>query len=255
MPNIGITQADQTIAPTAGREMELALTGGATISGGVLPVIFDAPQEPDQWVEQTNALSFITANEYAIRRIVGKCFCAVQGELKTTSTANLQAETPLVLVTSGLFIARAGDEEGAPDTNDLPIGWSSQGNVSYNPDIPNCIREPWIWRRQWILGNPVMTQMLWQNLTVFPTGSNSIHDSLAWNMPHANWMLGSVADGPHFDAKTRRRVGNDDRLWWTVFAQPYPRLLGGYTNTVQVHARIDLRVFGAMRKARQRGAF
>jgi len=250
LPNIGIINATNPLtAPTAGREMVIGIGGGSTIVGGVLPLIFDAPQEPDAWVERETPLSYLAANEYTIRRIVGKCFVATAAAAFDPTTTNYNNNPPQVLVTSGLFIARAGDDDSTTDTNDLPIGWTSQGTLSYNPDIPDSIREPWIWRRQWILSNVAVKRAMWQDLTVLPPPASQI----AFDSPSTNWELGSMADGPHLDAKTRRRIGNDDRLWWCVFAQPYPR--GGYTAEVDVYARLDYRVFGALRKARNRGNF
>jgi len=256
LPNIGTVQAVPTRAPTAGREMAIAIPAGSNQPvGGVLPLLMDEPQEPDTFTPDV-PLSYFAANEYAIRRIVGKCFITSYGDILTTSTANLNSSPPLILVTSGLFIARAGDEDISATNPDAPIGWSSEGLFSYNPDIPNTIREPWIWRRQWLIGNCVIAQQLWQNMTV---SAGDLKPLMAFDLPVNNYIGRAVADGPHVDAKTRRRVGNDDRLWWAVFCQGYPRIgssdTNSYTVDANIHARLDYRVFGALRKARNRGNF
>lgn len=222
--------------------------------GGVLPVLMDEPQEPDTFTPDV-PMSYFAANEYSIRRIVGKCFVASRALFKTTSQGNLNSSSPLFLVTSGLFIARAGAEDISATNPDTPIGWATEGLYDYNPDIPNAIREPWIWRRQWIIGNSAISQQLWQNMTVDPVTSTPI---LAFDQPNNNWIGRAVADGPHIDAKTRRRVGNDDRLWWTVFAQNWPRdsdATNDFTENVDIDCHLDIRVFGALRKARNRGNF
>jgi len=251
LPNIGIVQTDPTLAPTAGREMEITIGAGTSITGGVLPLIFDTPQEGDELVADV-PLSYLAANEYSLRRIVGKAEIFTYGQIHTTSTSNLDGQPPFILVTSGLFIARAGDASQGVANEDAPIAWGNEGAFSYNPDIPNAIREPWIWRRQWLLANAVVKQMVWQNMTVIPS-SGYVASTL--DAPASTMEFGSVLDGPHLDAKTRRRVGNDDRLFWTVFAQPYPRRGAGYNQDSFVHARLDYRVFGALRKARNRGNF
>lgn len=255
MPNIGTVQEDPTQAPTAGIDLDISIAGGA---GGIVPVvavtplILDQPQEPDPFISDL-PLSYFTANEYALRRIVGKCFVQTYGFTSTTSEVNLEANAPLVQVTAGFFVARAGDEQSTPDGALRPIGWSTQYLLSYNPDIPDTIREPWIWRRQWLIGNFPTVQMLWQNLTF---NTLTVEPGLAWDVPTNNWVGRSVADGPHIDARTRRRVGNDDRLWFAAVAQNYPRRTsGGYDSPSVVRMHLDYRVFGAMRKARNRGAF
>lgn len=255
LPNIGIVNAIPTRAPTAGREMVVTIGAGSNeVVGGVVPIIMDEPQEPDTFTPDI-PLAYFTANEYSIRRIVGKCWIQARADWKATSTANLNSSSPCALVTSGLFVARAGTEDISATNPDVPIGWVAEGAFSYNPDIPNAIREPWIWRRQWVIGNPSITNQLWQNMTVDPGITRPM---LAWDLPANNFIGRAVADGPHIDAKTRRRVGNDDRLWWCVFAQNFPRdtdATNDYTVDLNLDCHLDVRVFGALRKARNRGNF
>lgn len=251
-PNIGIVQNDITVSPTAGREMVIQLANNTAV-GGVLPLTFDAPAEPDSFVDDV-PMSYLQGNEYAIRRVVGKFHIDVRGP---GGRGDIITDLPpCALVTAGLFIARASDDEaaGASAAYNFPIGWTeaNQALTSYNPDIPDTIREPWIWRRQWVLANSAVYQQTWADLTqVLPAATLT-----AMAYPLTTGEYGSVLDGPHVDAKTRRRISSDDRLWLTVWAQPYPRgNLWAQAALCEVGIHFDYRIFGQMRRGRNRGNF
>jgi len=233
--------------------MVLSVTGGNTgPTIGVIPLIFDYPQEADQWLEATVPLNFIVGSEYFLRRLVGKVFCEFDSvDYGVTGATAINLATPAALVTCGFFIARAEDASGGIAA-DTPIGFPADYLESYNPDIPGCIREPWLWRRQWILGNPGLAAAI--SFGNAPVGTDPTRSAAMY--PPTTAGYGSVWDGPHLDAKTKRRVGNDDRLWWALSAQPYPRNPLGVSNTTfAIKAHLDYRVFGMLRKARNRGTF
>jgi len=254
LPNLGTVDAEgDNIALTAGRELELAVSSLATTPAvGVIPLTFDQPQEA-QTLQPNVPLVYQIGNGYSLRRIVGKFFADFRSAIPPTAA---HAETPGVIVpaalyTVGLFIARAEDENIAAD---LPIGALSGDSLleNYNPDQVNTIREPWIWRRQWILGNPLLRQFLdvnFSNLT--PIDPNLA----AAYYPSNTGAYGSVWDGPHIDSRTRRRVTSDDRLWLAASLQAYPRRSAGYTEPFQVNLHFDYRLFGALRRDRNRGNF
>jgi len=255
LPNIGTVDVDgDNIAITAGREVEIAASGGETKPVvGVIPLTFDQPQEAQTLVDNV-PLIYQLGNGYTLRRVVGKFYAQyTPGVTFTTTQGNTQGHTPpAVLLTAGLFVARAEDENIAAN---LPIGSLSGDSLieNYNPDTPNCIREPWLWRRKWILGNPLMRQFADVNYSTLATPINP--DIASAYYPPNTGSYGSVWDGPHCDARTRRRVSSDDRLWLAVSLLAYPRRSGGYTNPSQVNIHFDYRLFGALRRDRNRGVF
>lgn len=189
-------------------------------------IIQDNPVEAESFLDDAiGALPVILmANEYFIRRIVGKFFCSIVS--KNTTAASC-------VVTMGLFIAR--QDSGEAPALDLPVGALTQAIQLYDPANPNTTREPWIWRRQWQL-------------------SNALHpsDFGDGNGPATNRTCGSVLDGPHVDAKTMRKVSQGDRLWMAVSTRPF----GGIgTAEGEVAYEWDFRVLGNLRQQRPSGKF
>jgi len=243
LPNLG--SIDNDTAESAGRILGLTVPAGGGPVAGIVPLLFDSPTEPALFPNDTNLGDFV-GNEYVIRRIVGKCFVEffdayIGGEPEGFTTA--------VEVTAGLFVARAGDDNDGSG-QDLPIGGLASIIGNYRPDGLNTIREPWIWRRQWILGNPGL-----QLHGIHTADSVTPETVSAWQWPSSNVKYGSVLDGPHVDAKTRRRIGNDERLWWVVEARNYPFGRVTTDSAAVVRAKLDYRVFGALRRARNSGNF
>lgn len=191
---------------------------------------------PDKPVEDfdsdTNSLADTIGSEYALRRIVGKFHCAV-----STSTG-----TPLqtvVKVGLGFFVSTCNPNEPL-----LPIGVAGQvfspltdeaGFEQYSPLALSTIRQPWIWRRTWAL-----QQTSGSNLQGFPPSTS---------------YYGSVLDGPHIDAKTRRRVRQDERLFAALSISYFQPEVDEADGALGVSYDLDLRFFGALRRARAKGAF
>lgn len=243
LPNIGTPATAPSIEDMSNRYVSLAIPADSRNSIlGIIPIIRDTPIEQSGFV-----LDDIVGNEYAIRRIVGKCFVAIRGALDV-SAGTIGAVHGTFQVTAGFFIARAED---ASITVDAPIGGIQPRD--YGPEALNTIREPWIWRRQWVLSDPVLKYGAPAAMGAFlAANATGVADALSW--PPSNAGYGSIQDGPHFDAKTRRRVRQDERLFFAVQARGLP------VNTVVTQASearvwLDYRVFGALRKARQIGTF
>lgn len=234
-PVLGQATADANDQPTIGTFFLDIDTGGG-VTTGVVPLIPDIPQdEPSQWDDFNEGLGGILGNEYFLSRIVGKFFIWVE-EPPQLEASNF----PLAyLVTAGFFISRA---DGT--SVNIPIGFSNQPR-QYDPGSCYAVREPWIWRRSWILG------------TTRNTGALGANDRInAKEFPKTTAGYGSVLDGGHVDAKTKRRVSSDDRLWLAVSARAFPVLdQQTYQLTGAVQVNHDLRVFGSLRRARNRGVF
>lgn len=207
----------------------------------VTPITTDEPLEGDDILNNTT-MSTVVGNEYFLDRIVGKLFIEHFSQLD-------DAAAPVggpVLVAAGFFIARA--DEGSPN---LPIGNEGQFqlNNNYSPLEMDNSREPWIWRRTWLLG----TGGAYADGVVQSRGARAF--------PASNVHYGSVLDGPHLDAKTKRRVGQDDRLWFicsvaypaTWFGGPVPLSPEGTQGAVELW--LDFRLHGALRRSRPSGKF
>lgn len=226
---------------TSGRDFgTLIVNTNGTSSWRVVPLLPDEPSD-DAVAPVTMVNSF--QYDYFIKRIVGKIFVNYN---EGNNTA-----VPACLATFGIFVARCDDEQAGTGFNTAPVGTGSfagsaaavnpaagitlNGTLNYSPINTDAIREPWIWRRQWVLGNGIVSET--KNIG-----------------PKTNMEYGSVADGPHIDAKTARRVRDDERLFGIFAVRSYP-INSTYTIPTVCRAFLDYRVLGSPRKHRQRGAF
>lgn len=212
----------------------------------ILDLTFDQPEEDEAAVGGANARSLadIIGSEYILRRIVGNFFCAIDIN-DTTATAQF-----CTCVTAGFFVARAEDSSSEAADVSLPIGTETalETRENYSPAVPSTIREPWIWRRRWFLGNLAR----WNVGGLMPGVSG---------FPPNNALYPSVASGPFIDARTIRRVSQDDRLWFAVAARHVgaewniPFENAGISATPALNCHLDYRIFGSLTKAKARGAF
>lgn len=231
-PTLGsVTGAEQD--HLSGRSFEIAVAANVAatpiITTLILAVTSDAPIDNTD-VGNTNAL--IMGQEWFLERIVGKLFLgnALQDSGSPPTAVNS------VLIGAGFFVARANDADSGGGVN-TPIGSATvaERNPNYSPLHLDAIREPWLWRRTWVLG-----------------GDLSLGAGLSGN-PLTNSSYGSVLDGPHIDAKSVRRIGQDERLWFAVSTASLT------TNETQtsgvVQGYLDYRILGALRRARGKSAF
>lgn len=226
------------------------------------PLVPDVPMEGDTInVNAPGQLSQALGQEYLIKRIVGKCFLGCHAPADDPPVV---IRPKIVLVGCGIFVARANDANVGGGAN-TPIGSATQAErvENYSPFGVDAIREPWMWRRTWILstGRPQ------------PNGGSDNHpfgfqfDNVV-GVTHlpitANTQCGSVMDGPHFDIKSARRVGNDERLFFALATRTLDNEFGGSptpTNGLDggpsggVALVLDFRVLGALRKAKNRSTF
>lgn len=76
--------------------------------------------------------------------------------------------------------------------------------------------------------------------------------------PPTTAHYGSIMDGPHIDAKSVRRVGNDERLWFAVSAVNFPLVTQSeivVNQDVQIRGYLDFRVLGRLTRAHNRSNF
>lgn len=198
----------------------------------VAQVVQDAPLDPEEAGNASGQLSRIVGQEYILQRIVGSIFVGLNdlGQVEEPSPR-------AALVTAGFFVARAEDAD-AVGGQDQPIGFSdastAQQAENYSPQAVDTIREPWIWRRSWVLS----------------IGSQAGNGFT--NFPGANSVYGSVREGTHIDAKSKRRIGNDDRLWLAIGVM-------SLSVNDQVDGSVDVltdhRVFGTVVRAHNKSTF
>lgn len=73
--------------------------------------------------------------------------------------------------------------------------------------------DPWIWRRDWILGHGPSEANF---------GQTNQNVAGRRNFPPTNTHYGSVRDGAHVDQKTNRVIGQEERLFLNLTAYVLP---------------------------------
>lgn len=246
LPTLGTAGPAETDDNSSGRAFTLTIPQDTSSNVIISAITFDEPLEGDDAVTGT-PLGTILGNEYFLKRIVGKLFLAVSGQRQTNNDPSTVISA---LVGAGFFVARANDtSQGAGS----PIGSAtlSERQENYSPLSEDAIREPWIWRRTWILGNPNFAD---RERAVAAANQSSLGLPFS-KAPSTNMEYGSVLDGPHIDAKTARRIKQDERLWFVIAGRSTPGLTAPVTDSLDVQGYLDFRLLGALRKARQGSAF
>lgn len=184
------------------------------------PLTFDYPFDPGSASPTTTSLADFVGSAYILQRIVGKV--TVGWQPFGTPTVS----TERVMVGAGFFVAKADDTN--PDIPAMSAG-------QCDPLAMETMMEPWIWRRTWLLGNPETTY------------------GISW--PSGNQQFGSVMDGPHIDSKIKRRIQDDDRLWFVLAGCSLFSTTDPEFSAVRVHCTLDYRLLGTLRKNRNQSAF
>lgn len=246
LPTIGSEIAEEVNA--SGREIIALQPGTGEIATIITELTFDEDQGGDDVQTQDTSLADIIGSEYLLRRIVGKIFLH-----REQISSNGVDDGPAYLAGAGFFVARQNDPSSGGGAQQ-PIGSASliERNDNYSPLEEDTIREPWIWRRTWILG------AAGANKASVGTGPqlfvSSTRDA-AGVYPASTALYGSVADGPHIDSRVKRRVSNDNRLWFAVSATAFPLGTEFNNTTGRLAGYLDYRLFGSLRKARGSSAF
>lgn len=249
-PNIG-SQIGALTENFMGRSFSIGAATNGSITTGILPLTFDTPFEGDRVSTGVDSLADIIGSEYVLMRIVGKLFASYSNP--QLDGVGAPGGSPIYF-TAGFFVARPNDEAvgGGEDT---PIGSATEAERrdNYSPLEVDTVREPWIWRRSWILG--VAGGRTSVSSAVSPQAAFSNPNLAAY--PQSTALYGSVHDGPHFDSKVKRRVGQDDRLWFAVSTANFPFGATTVVGTTQgiITGALDYRIFGSLRKARNSSAF
>lgn len=236
MPTFGGADiAEHDAAPWPGLEVELTIDSGVPEDGVIwdaFPLTFDvsedavsAQADPDK----RSLRDIVQGNEWRLRRLVGKAFISTFGGVQGSTAF------PAIDVALGFIVSRTFDD-GAPATDFNEV----------NPLSQDSMEDPWFWRRRWLLhplgeyGNRAL-----QNQTTLDT----TNDPRWWGFPTSNVSYGSVADGPHIDAKTARVIHRSERLYGVLACRRY--YAGGAVplNDVGVRLLLDYRMVGSLRGA------
>lgn len=249
-PNIGSAATIELVEPFSQLLFTITPPANGGLVSAVSPLTIDSPLEGTA-VSADDQLSEVLGNEYVIERIVGKCFLSCQSPADDPPGTIFPKS---YLIACGFFVARANDDASGGGVN-TPIGSASQPelNDNYGPLSLDTVREPWMWRRSWILstGRPDPNSAIRPHPFVGLGG---------FGLTQSNLLHGSALDGPHIDIKSVRRVRQDERLWFSVSARTLDNELGasGSPNTVAVDpvaGVLDYRVLGALRRARNSSSF
>lgn len=227
LPGDDINEGEGLVS--VGISRSIPVQSDLTTATDVFPVIADRPDDISNAGDQM--VNFIGTNIF-LKRIVGKLYIQYQQNASNVSPPPIPSS---VIVTAGFFIARADD------TQDQPIGASVNLYNDYSPDANQTQREPWIWRRTWLLGN-----------------NGAVPDSLTGNsqpgafFPASN-AARSVLDGPHIDAKTARRTQSDERLFFALTTRAFTTVQAQTDGQIEYY--LDCRYLGALRRQRNHSAF
>lgn len=179
--------------------------------GGVNPALADAMLLA-QWESQS----------WRLRRVVGKFFAGAANE-------DTQANGPTVLLTAGIIVRTVDSSTG------IPVLSAADQAV----DTTDAIRDPWLWRRQWVLSPQFAGQ------------DSGVTDALR-AFPRTTADYGSVQDGPHLDQKTNRVIGPQERLILNITATMLPLPVPSITAKSEVHGYFDYRLLGFLMKSSNR---
>lgn len=243
LPALGTTGPEASIGDeTAAVEFRLTVPPDGTSDIALFPLTFDQPVETDNnTVNTATPLNDFIGNEYVIQRIVGNLF--INRAINLTE-AGVDPSAGACYVVAALFVARAED---ADVDVDAPIGSATlqRALANYSPLSSENIREPWIWRRSWLLGSAQF-------------GAVDANTGFSVGLPSNNLFAygGGVACGPFVDSRVKRRVRQDERLFFTCQARNFPlNKLAPDGVTPQLLAGLfDYRIFGSLRKAHNKSS-
>jgi len=179
--------------------------------------------EPQNITGVTETLSDLEGSAYRLRRVVGKIF--VQPP-QISTLGNVNNPTSF-MVTAGLIILRCD-----------PTGVALSPVDSYNPQSLDSTRDPWIWRRTWMVSDQ-------QQIAAINAATPDVKQ-LIFPSSNVNGYGGGVMDGPHVDAKTARVVSDEERLFLVVGGIGLDGSTQGDDSVMTVFG--ELRVLASMRK-------
>jgi len=216
-------------------------TGASEIA--INDITFDIPKDnTNAGTVVTDPMSDFLRSGYMLRRVVGNVYLSLDVSTSGSGGGSIKA----AIVTYGIFVARAGENPiGAFDAP--PIGTEAAGaavvinqKTQYGPQHIDNVREPFLFHRNWVLGNrDVAASIPGFGQAAFPSN---------------NAGYGSAFEGTFIDQKTLRRVDGDNRLYHTLQVRTYP-LNAIHNGAASVTGTVALRFLGRPISTAKRGAF
>lgn len=207
------------------------------------PITFDQPLEEQQNVTNATKLTDFVGQGYVLERAVGNCYVVLNQQDNTTG-GNVGPGG--CKVTCGMFVARAD-----PANPEVPIGddalTDNEDIEAYSPDDPDNVREPWLWRRTWLLG---LNGAFNGEFFSLVGATNSL--------PPNNLFYPSGMTGPFIDSRVKRRITGDNRLWFTVVARNWPlgsQAGAGAVDDLIINGHLDLRLYGHLVRNTKQATF
>lgn len=190
----------------------------------IADLTWDFPIEEEILLNQVPSLADFQGSAWRLRRMVGNLTVVAYDISGQPSYTTPQP----CMVGAGLIVLRV-DEVGNPTEDDR----------EYSPLMVKNIRDPWIWRRTWVLQ---------PQTTIIPTQTNWIQHEY----PMGNWMYGNSLQNGYIDAKTNRRIGAEERLFLCIDAQrrnfeQTPQGVG-----TSINWTLDYRLLGSLMKETNR---
>lgn len=253
LPVIGSLTGDADLGPSAGIFLALTVpSNGDPILGVTRIVPNDYPEQSPFTGTTQESLTLVAGTDWLCKRILGQVFID-RGALRTDDPPTQSAA---VVVNAGFFVSRRGDNYPAAVGNntDAPIGFNADilphNLANYGPDRPETTTAPWMWRRTWILGYPdglyTVSGATFQSEALYPDNNTR--------------GPGDLRSGTQIDVKTRRKVHQDEDLYFIIQAQNWPRanrtpLGDAPTDDSDVNISIWPRVFGVPMRHHNRSTF
>lgn len=216
----------------AGLSGVLTITPAAPHALTIAGLTFDFPADTEQATfDQLPSLADFQSSAWHLDSVIGNVFIG----LDRIGDGQRFSEPSTILCAAWIATIQVDSDTGAP---------LRQGTDAFNYScfLSDNIRDPFVWRRQWVLGNPLINT---QGEAPYPS---------PW--PNSNIGYPSVASGPHFETKSKRFIGTDERLFFGIEMvdvgsgnlEIVPPLLASQS----LEWRLDYRIVGQMRSATNR---
>jgi len=198
------------------------VAGDTTIA--YTPLVLDTTPQPDQDNLSSSLRDYVEGQDYLLQRVVGKVW---MGPFFASDPEALNISEVIGCFALAVLPAT---ELGAPGID--PEEW--------NPLLARNSQQPWIWRRTWRLDNTVD---LWPN-----TYGNLV------GFPSTTAGYSSLEEGGHVDARSKRRIIKEHRLF-AIAAVGVLQAGGGSADFTNLEFGFDLRVLGTLRRGKNKSSF
>lgn len=188
----------------------------------VIDLTWDFPVEEELFVDQVPSLADFQGSGWRLRRMVGNLTVAAFDISQTQTQVSAQP----CMIGAGLIVLKV-DDGGNP----------LQPDASYSPLKWKNIRDPWAWRRTWVL-----------QPNYYSAGGFIEHQTY----PATNVEYGTAVGGPYFDAKTNRRIGQEERLFLCIDAQRRNFSAIPQSVATSIEWTLDYRLLGNLMKETNR---